>query len=215
MTGRISTNADLPSGLKRFLRARQVPPPGSACDMCAEPFDEDRHSHVVNLDSRALMCTCRACYLLFTSGGAGGGRFRVVPDRIVHDRSFLLTEDQWNRLQIPVSMAFFFRNSTIGRVVAFYPSPGGATESALPLDAWDEIERSNDILAEVEDDVEALLVRKHQGRFQCFIVPIDRCYELVGLVRRSWKGFDGGPEVWASLDAFFEGIARIASRSET
>jgi len=33
--------------------------------MCAEPI-ADEHQHVVNLESRVLMCTCRGCYLLFT-----------------------------------------------------------------------------------------------------------------------------------------------------
>ncbi len=38
-----------------------------------------------------------------------------------------------------MSVAFFFVNSTLERVAAFYPSPAGATESLLPLDAWDEV----------------------------------------------------------------------------
>ena len=37
--------------------------------MCAEPIG-DEHQHVVNVESRGLMCTCRSCYLLFTAEDA-------------------------------------------------------------------------------------------------------------------------------------------------
>ena len=58
-------------------RAPPPPRPGERCDMCAEPIP-DEHEHVVNVERRTLMCTCRGCWLLFTSDGAGGaaiGRF--------------------------------------------------------------------------------------------------------------------------------------------
>ena len=41
-------------------------------------------------------------------------------------------------------------------------------------------------------------------------MPIDRCYELVGALRAAWRGFDGGQEARALLDAFF---ADLAARS--
>ena len=44
-------------------------------------------------------------------------------------------------------------------MTAFYPSPAGATESLLPLTAWEEIVRENPALREMQPDVEALLVR--------------------------------------------------------
>ena len=118
------------------------------------------HSHVVNLDSRQIMCTCRACYLLFTHQGAAGGRYRAVPDRYLHDQAFGLGEAQWDALQIPVRVAFFFNNSDLGRVVAFYPSPAGATESLLPLEAWAEVVAANPVMTDLVPDVEALLVRR-------------------------------------------------------
>ena len=40
-------------------------------------------------------------------------------------------------------MAFFFHNSVLGRIVAQYPSPAGATESLLDLAAWDAIAAAN------------------------------------------------------------------------
>ena len=96
-------------------------------------------------------------------------------------------------LQIPVSVAFFFVNSSLERIAAFYPSPAGATESLLPLDAWDERRRgqprAGDARARRRGDPRADRARREAP--ECFLVPIDACYELVGQLR-SWRGFDGG-----------------------
>jgi hypothetical protein len=173
--------------------------------MCAEPVG-DGHSHVVNLDSRQIMCVCRACWLLFTHQGAAGGRYRAVPDRYLRDPAFRLDEGRWDALQIPVRVAFFFANSDLGRVVAFYPSPAGATESLLSLEAWADVVAANPAMTDLVPDVEALLVRRAGEGFECFLVPIDACYELVGLVRMHWKGFDGGEEAWEAIDGFFDAV---------
>jgi hypothetical protein len=37
-------------------------------------------------------------------------------------------------------------------------------------------------------------------------VPIDACYELVGHLRRLWRGFDGGTEANRQLDEFFDDL---------
>ena len=173
--------------------------------MCAEPVG-DGHSHVVNLDSRQILCTCRACWLLFTHQGAAGGRYRAVPDRYLHDPDFRLGDGAWEALQIPVRVAFFFHNSDMGRVAAFYPSPAGATESLLPLEAWAGVVAANPAMTDLAPDVEALLVRRAGDGFECYLVPIDACYELVGLVRMHWKGFDGGQEAWEAIDGFFDAV---------
>ena len=67
-----------------------------------------------------------------------------------------------------------------------------------------ELVETNPLLASLAPDVEALLVRdvKRQNCFECYIVPIDACYELVGRIRRRWKGFDGGEEAWKEIDSF-------------
>ena len=178
--------------------------------MCQEPIGEE-HSHVVDVENRGLLCTCRACTLLFTHEGAGHGRYRAVPTRVLHDPRFELSEQRWDEIQIPVSMAFFFLNSTIGAFSAFYPSPAGATESLLDLEAWQGVLTDNPGMATVAPDVEALLVRRTDDGFECFLVPIDACYELVGLVKVNWKGFSGGDEAWEAIDGFFEAL-RLRSR---
>ena len=174
--------------------------------MCASELAPG-HSHIVNIESRSLMCACRACYLLFTQQGAAQGKYKAVPDRYLMLSSFELTPERWEDLQIPVGMAFFFFNSALSRVTGFYPSPAGATESLLPLDAWQNLAAANPILETIESDVEALLInRRRGGNFECYLVPIDACYELTGIVRRRWKGFDGGEEAWRDIDAFFDSL---------
>lgn len=196
------------SSLRRITTTRPAPVTGERCDMCAEPIAE-HHPHVVNLESRALMCTCRGCYLLFTDQQAQL-RYRAVPDRYLSFPGFTIDARQWDELQIPVGLAFLFRNSMQGRVIAFYPSPAGATESELSLDAWDRIVAANPDLDMLLPDVEALLVRQVDGGAQCNLVPIDACYELVGRLRLLWRGFDGGRDVHDAMDEFF---ARVDSRS--
>jgi Family of unknown function (DUF5947) len=195
----------------RRLASRPPPPPaGEACEMCRVPI-AGVHQHVVDVANRSLMCTCRPCYLLFTAEGAEL-RFRAVPDRYLSFPDLRLGPGQWDQLEIPVGLAFFFYNSTQQRTVAFYPGPAGATESELPLEVWQAVLAGNPELARLSPDVEALLVRTPQrgGPVACYLVPIDACYELVGQLRSVWRGFDGGSEARGVLDEFF---ARIEARA--
>ncbi len=191
----------------RESRPREIPRAGEACELCTEPIPDD-HGHLVDLAARTLMCACRGCYLLFLSEGAGGSHFRSIPERYLAFPDFALSPAQWDNLQLPVNVAFFFLNSSLGRVAAFYPGPAGATESELPLDTWAEVVTANPALDTLQPDVEAFLVRARTegGGTECYIVPIDACYELVGHLRRLWRGFDGGQEAKAKLDAFFDDV---------
>jgi Family of unknown function (DUF5947) len=190
----------------------QVPrsDPEERCELCAEPIAAE-HRHLLDLQSRRLLCACRACTILFDRSGAGGGHYRLVPDRVRLLMDFELDDITWQAFDIPVEMAFFFHSSAAGRVVAFYPSPLGATESLLDLDAWADLVAANPVLGELEPDVEALLVNRARGKREYWLLPVDRCYELVGLVRRHWKGCGGGTEVWGALDDFFDTLRKEAT----
>ena len=203
--------------LQRIRQQKAAPTvrPGERCDLCAEPVPDD-HSHVVDVQARNLMCVCRGCYLLFTPGGAGGGHYRAIPDRYMRLASSGASRLPWDQFQIPVGVAFFFFNSSLGHVVAFYPGPAGATESELPLDKWIELEAADPTLRSMEPDVEALMVRADSvpGRSvasEAYVVPIDACYELVGELRRLWRGFDGGQEAHDAIDSFFSRLRERAS----
>lgn len=201
------------SPLTSLRRIATRPPPDpdvETCDMCAEVIGED-HPHVVDIESRQLMCTCRGCMLLFTAETAHL-RYRAVPDRFLSFPDFELSTAGWDALDIPVGLAFFFSSSVLGRLVAFYPGPAGVAESELGLDAWSEVVVANPELDVLTDDVEALLVRgpDDDQQAECFLVPIDACYELAGRLRQVWRGFDGGQDARAEIAGFF---ARVAARS--
>lgn len=213
------------SGLGRFVgaeaaRARQ--PASGRCELCAElvPDESDGgpgadhggvHRHVVDLHRRRLLCTCVACALLFVRSESGGGRFRAVPDRVLRDDTAGPSTADWDALQIPVGIAFFLRRGDDESLDAFYPSPAGATECLLDLDAWRRMAGSCPVLGQAEPDVEAVLARRGEAEVECFVVPIDVCYELVGLLRLHWRGFDGGEDARRAVAAFF---GRLRTRGE-
>jgi len=203
---------DIPAGplavLQRMRIRRRADTAEERCEMCAEPIEHE-HSHLVNVATRSLLCSCRACYLLFTQPGANIA-YRAVPDRYLSFAALQLGHGQWDDLQIPVGVAFFFHNSAMGKIVAFYPSPAGATESTLPLGAWDDVVTANPALATLLPDVEAILIRRSEEHIECFLIPIDSCYELVGHLRQLWRGFDGGTEARIAMTEFFD---RIRARS--
>jgi hypothetical protein len=208
----VSPGVQVPGGLpvqlggQRLGSQRQDDPPGTErCEMCQTILD-GWHGHLVDLDKRSIACACRACYLLFTHEGAAGGRYKSVPERICHDPARPLAGTDWNELQIPVAMAFFFFNSALGRVVAGYPSPGGVTECELDLEAWDRLAATYPLLGELTPDTEAIFVHKDE----VFLIPIDMCYSLVGELRMYWQGFDGGAEAREALASFLAGLRRRA-----
>jgi hypothetical protein len=150
--------------------------------------------------------------LLFLTEGAAGGRYRAVPREVVRLPGSVVGEAQWDAVQVPVGLAFFFRNSALGRAVALYPSPAGATECALPAGTWSELLQADPRLRTLQPDVEALLVDRRTAPGACYVVPIDACYALVGLVRRHWKGFDGGEEARLAIASFFDHLGRRCAR---
>lgn len=122
-----------------------------------------------------------------------------------------MTDAQWDSLMIPIRLAFFFYSTPDNRVVALYPSPAGPTESLLGLESWNEIVGDNPALENMEPDVEALLVNRvgrdrGQAEPEYYLVPVDECYKLVGLIRAHWRGLSGGTEVWESIRQFFESL---------
>jgi hypothetical protein len=180
------------------------------CELCAAPIPAE-HRHLLDLESRELMCACRACTVLFDRGAAGGGHYRLVPERRLRVDDLALDDLAWEQLRLPVDLAFFLRSSGAAeRVQAFYPGPMGATESLLTLQAWEALEAANPILRSLDHDVEALLVNRARGARAHYVVPIDDCFALVGIIRTHWRGLTGGREVWERIAEFFDGLDRRA-----
>jgi hypothetical protein len=180
------------------------------CEFCATQILAE-HGHVADLEGSTLMCACRACYLLFTHGQAAGGRYKSIPDRYRTDPGRPLSVAEWDTLEIPVGLAFFLRSSGDDSVTAFYPSPAGATECRLDLQAWTRIAAGRPMLGAAEADVEAVLISRGADGVECFLVPVDACYELAGRMRLHWRGFDGGSEARQSIAEFLDGV-RARSR---
>ncbi|MFG2292314.1 DUF5947 family protein [Streptomyces sp. NPDC048603] len=200
-----------PRGLRRFTGPR--PPRPERCELCGTEVAGDGHRHLVEVERRTLVCACPACAMLFDRPEAATGRFRAVPDRYLSDPVHRLDESAWDALQIPVGVAFFFRNAALDRLVALYPSPAGATESELDPGLWQSVLEATPLAAMLRPDVEALLLHRDPaagGRTGCHLVPIDVCYRLVGRMRLLWQGFDGGSEARAALREFFAEVERRA-----
>ena len=194
------------SVLRQFTRNRSAASRNvEHCELCSAGLHQD-HPHLVEVASRRILCACDACAMLFD--GMEKSKYKRVSRDAQYLKNFAMTDGQWESLMIPINMAFLFRSSIENRIVALYPSPAGAVESLLPLDAWAEIVEINPILHQLKSDVEALLVNRvghaHGLReAEYYIAPIDECYKLVGLIRANWKGLSGGAEVWTEVARFF------------
>ena len=175
------------------------------CDLCNAPIGT-AHRHILNVSTTEMLCACQACTILFDRPAAGGRTRRLVPTRYMQLAAFDMTDSQWESLRIPVNMAFFVNNTTAGRVTALYPGPAGPTESLLTLETWEDLEKRNPVLTGMEPDVEALLVNRVREARDYFLVPIDECYRLVGLIRVNWRGLSGGRVVWQEIERFFAGL---------
>ena len=210
---RNASATEWPAVIERLRRYSTRAPRTSdrECEFCGAGIDAD-HGHLADIPRQAILCVCRPCYLLFTHDGAGGARFRAVPTRYELLPQFSAAHENWESLDIPIGLAFFFRSSATNRVTAFYPSPAGATESTLTLETWTALEQAVPRLAAMAVDVEALLVRRTPADAVALIVPIDVCYELVGLIRVVWRGLQGGDDVQRGIDEFF---ARAIERAQS
>jgi len=186
-------------------RPPQPDPEQERCELCAAEVPAD-HGHLADLDRSSLVCACRACYLLFTQERAVRGRYRAVPDRYLADPGHPLTAAGWDALEIPVGLAFFLRSSRQPGVTGFYPSPAGATECRLDLAAWERLADEHPLLRAPADDVEAVLISRSGPAVECFVVPVDVCYELAGRMRLLWRGFDGGSEARQAIASFLDGV---------
>jgi hypothetical protein len=184
-------------------RLRRLATPAAVlerCELCGADIGTE-HAHLLEPKSRQLRCACEACAILFS--GNADQRYRRVPRRIVRLAALPVGDEIFASL--PINLAFFFRGAD-GKLTAMYPSPAGATESLLPMDSGLEA-----ALGPMQPEVEALLVNRVGGRRDAYIVPIDRCYHLVGLIRTQWRGLSGGAEVWRQVVEFFDDLARRSS----
>jgi hypothetical protein len=197
----------LVAGLRRFVRPPPPPGPptgdgdGGHCELCPISLADD-HKHLLDLDERRIVCVCPTCW----SMRSGDARYRPTGSRTLWLEGFALPDDLWAAFQIPIGLAFFMRSSESGRVVGLYPSPAGATECELDLEAWDELVAANPVLEDLDADAEALIVNRLADPHAHAIAPLDDCYRLVGIIKATWEGISGGVEMEAAVARYFEGL---------
>jgi hypothetical protein len=187
--------------LRRFAVARQVGMPvREYCELCRAPLAPE-HRHLLEMATHKITCACDPCALRFEM--VLDGRFKLIPRDTHALIDFHLSDAEWDDLALPIDLAFIVNSTAAKRMLALYPSPAGATESLLTLSAWEALVADNPMLAQMQPDVEALLVNRTGEHRLYYLAPIDVCFELVGLMRRHWRGLSGGEEVWREIDTFF------------
>jgi len=194
----------LVSSLRRLRPAEPPPPVAPAadadeqCELCSLSLAA-KHRHLLHLDERRILCVCETCWAVRT----GDPEFRPVGNRTLWLEDLVLTDEQWASFQIPIGLAFFMVSTVSGGVVGLYPSPAGATECELDLEAWALLCADNPVLESLEADAEALVINRLADPPQHAIVPIDRAYELVGVVKASWEGISGGRATEEAIEGYF------------
>jgi hypothetical protein len=193
------------AALRKFVPARESV---ERCDTCGVALAQN-HTHNFDPASRRIRCACESCATLYHDV------YRRIPSRVKALPAFQITDAQWDDLMIPISLAFFTFNTPAQKWIALYPGPAGLAESLLSLDLWDDVRGANPDLASLAPDVEALLVNRVGATREYFLVPVDECYKLVGLIRLHWRGLSGGAAVWGEIAKFFDNLRRKEAACRT
>ena len=195
----------------RALSQARSPAPAAAsesaerCDLCGTGIEAE-HRHLLHLVDRRILCACEPCFAM----RSGDAELTPSGSRVELLDGFALDEDLWAKFQIPIGLAFFMVRERGQGTLALYPSPAGATESELHLAAWDELVAANPLLLGLEPEVEALIVNRMSDPPRHAIVPIDRCYQLVGMIKSRWEGISGGSAIDGAVGEFFASLDRAA-----
>ncbi len=185
------------AAMRQFVRKRlQV----ERCENCGEALPAN-HEHSFDPVRRTLRCTCHGCAL------AQERTYPRIPKTVRVLPRFKINEQQWNSLAIPVALAFFSYSTQAQGMLVQYPGPAGVVESLIVVDNWAALCLQNPELRSLLPDVQALLVNRVSTTRSYFIVPIEACYKLSGLMRRHWRGFSGGAAAWVEIAAFFDELA--------
>ena len=190
----------LPSFLRQVARRSMPSALEERCELCSTSLTP-LHPHLLDPHQHQIICSCEACAMLFS--GQPSARYLRVPRRIRAITNFRMPDLEWESLMIPINLAFFVYDGQAHKTSAMYPSPAGAIESSLSLDSWTQITAGHSVLGSMQPDVEAFLVNRVTAVHEYYIVPIDECFRLVGIIRMYWRGLSGGAEVWQEIARFF------------
>lgn len=135
----------------------------------------------------------------------------------------------------PPGVAFFFYSTPRQRMASIHLTSTDIVAAPLPPDAWRDLEAANPALREMLPDVEALLIRRRAEpparpalawnlpHAVGYLVPIDECHRLVGLlrahqrdavaapVRESVGATVVDPSLQRQIDQFFDDLRNRAT----
>ncbi len=209
LNGTPAAGGDAVRGLSALRKLVRQPEVQERCELCSEPLaPHPGHEHLLEHEKGQVLCSCTPCAMLFPVHAQK--RYLRIPRDLQRLDGFAMSDEQWDGLAIPVHMAYLLLRIGSEEPRAFYPSPAGATESLLSMEGWRELVTANPALRRLVPGVEALLVNRIGEARDYYIAPIDRCYELVGLIRLNWRGLSGGQEVWERVGSFFASLRELA-----
>jgi hypothetical protein len=208
MTDSTAGTPGLPSGLDALRRFTRAEPPVERCELCGAVLAPE-HPHLLERKARRVACSCRACALLFFD--QPNGHYLRIPERVLRLNDFAFSDLEWDAMMLPIGLVFFVRDEA-GQIGAFYPGPAGIVESLVAVDRCGEQFAAHPLLSAMQPEVEALLVNRIGANHACFLVPIDECFRLAGLIRQNWHGLSGGSPVWAAVAGFFDELQQRIER---
>ena len=197
------------AALRKFVPAKE---PAERCGLCNVALSAD-HRHLFDVQARTVICACGSCAVLFA--GQHGAKYRRIGGSVRALADFRQSDAQWAELGVPIGLAFFCYSTPLAQTIALYPSPAGATESRIDSRLWNELAEQNPLLRNLAPDVEGLLVNRIKQAREYYVAPVDVCFRLTGLIRRSWRGLSGGAQVWRDIDVFFADLRQRAAPART
>ena len=179
----------LVSGLRRFVRPPAPPAPraeAGRCELCPLSLPDD-HKHLLDLEERRIVCVCADLLV------DALGRRALPADRLAHAVARRRSSSRTSCGRSSRSRSAWRSScarATSGKVVGLYPSPAGATECELDLEAWDRLVAANPVLEDLDPDAEALIV----NRMAVAARPRDRPARRLLPARRDRQGDLGGDQ---------------------
>ena len=177
-------------GDRRPHAGAPVSAPTSSAATSAAPTVPADHRHLLHLVERRIECVCESCWAL----RSGDAEYRPTGSRTtVADRA-RAARRRLGELSDPDRAGLLHgldHRRLRGRAV---PEPRRRTESELHFSSWSRMVELNPVLADLEPDIEGLIVNRLSDPPAYVIAPIDRCYALTGTIKANWEGISGGAQ---------------------
>lgn len=178
----------------------------NACAFC-QSSTAAHYRHLLDVPSRKILCACQQCA---SHVEPLEENFKLIPTTARRLSDFQMTDYQWDGLSLPINLAFFYRDNLSGEMAVVYPQPDGLVKDTLSNAQWAVLEEENPALAEMQADIEALLVNRVGFARDYFIAPVDQCHELADRLLLRWRQGPDGEQAWGEIHEFFTALRKEA-----